>query len=95
MARIRTIKPEYHQDEDLATVSEPAYILGIGLLNHADDEGFFKAHHGLIKAVVFPLREPSVSIHEMLSEASNTGYIDLFPSSDWKEYSEIGLVTGI
>ena len=50
MARIRTIKPEFWQDEDLATLSEPALILAAGLLNHADDEGYFRAHPGLIKA---------------------------------------------
>lgn len=89
MARIRTIKPEFYQDEDLAQVSEPAFILAAGLLNHADDEGYFKAHHGLIKAAVFPLREPSVSIHEMLIELSDVGYIRLFEGSDRKQYGVI------
>lgn len=89
MARIRTIKPEFYQDEDLATVSEPAFILAAGLLNHADDEGYFKAHPGLIKAAVFPLREPSVNIHGMLTELSNVGYIRLFEGSDGKQYGRI------
>lgn len=89
MARIRTIKPEFYQDEDLASLSEPAFILAAGLLNHADDEGYFKAHPGLIKAAVFPLREPSVSIHGMLVELSNIGYIRLFEGSDGKNYGQI------
>nr|MBF6067360.1 primosomal protein [Klebsiella pneumoniae] len=38
MARIRTIKPEFWTDEDMAEVSEPACLLAIGLLNYADDE---------------------------------------------------------
>lgn len=63
MARIRSVKPEMWQDEELAGVSECALLLAVSLLNHADDEGYFPAHEGLIKAACFPLREPSVSIH--------------------------------
>ena len=36
MARIRTIKPEFWTDEDMAEVSEPACLLAIGLLNYAE-----------------------------------------------------------
>ncbi|GAB3287799.1 hypothetical protein [Parahaliea aestuarii] len=86
MARIRTVKPEFWQDEDLAAVSESSLLLAVGLLNHADDEGYFKAHPGLIKAAVFPLREPSLSIHGMFSELSNAGYLELFEGTDGKQY---------
>lgn len=86
MARIRTIKPEFFQDEDLATVSELANLLAVGLLGHADDEGYFRANPALVKSVVFPLREPSVSIHDMLSELSDIGFIKLFKGSDGKDY---------
>lgn len=89
MARIRTIKPEMWQDEDLAQVSEAAMLLAIGLLNHADDEGYFKANPGLVRAAVFPLREPSVSIHGMFSELSNIGFLRLFEGSDGKQYGYI------
>lgn len=90
MARIRTVKPDLWIDEDLAEVSEPAMILAIGLLNHADDEGYFKANPKIISSVIFPIREPSVSIPVMLRELSGIGYIKLFKGSDGKEY---GLVT--
>lgn len=93
MARIRTIKPDFWQDEDLAGVSEPALILAAGLLNHADDEGYFKANPGLIKAAVFPLREPSVSIHEILKELSNIGYLKLYNGIDGKKYGCIASFT--
>lgn len=73
-------------DEDLAIVSESTLLLAIGLLNHSDDEGYFRAHEGLIKAAVFPLREPSVSIQYMLNELSEIGYIKLFKGSDGKSY---------
>ena len=93
MPRIRTVKPEFYQDEDLAGVSETAFILALGLLNQADDEGYFRANPMLIKSQVFPLREPSVSIHGALSELSNIGFIDLFDGSDGKNYGLIASFT--
>ena len=89
MARIRTIKPEMWQSEELAQVSEAAMLLAIGLLNHADDEGYFKANPGLVKAAVFPLREPSMNIHGMLTELSNARYLELFEGVDGKQYGFI------
>lgn len=86
MARIRTIKPEFWQDEDLAGVSETACLLAIGLLNHADDEGYFKANPALVRAAVFPLREPSVSVQCALTELSDIRFIVLFQGSDGKAY---------
>ena len=91
MARIRTIKPEFWQDEDLASCSSHARLTAIGLLNMADDEGFFKAHPALIKAQIFPFDEDSVNIHGVLNELSNIGYISLFEGSDGKKY---GLILG-
>ena len=67
MARIRTIKPEFWTDEDMAELSEPACLLAIGLLNYADDEGYFNANPKLIKAAVFPIREPSVPIPVLIT----------------------------
>lgn len=89
MARIRTVKPEIWQDEDLAEVSETAMLLAIGLLNHADDEGYFKANPALIRAAVFPLREPSVSIQCALDELSNIRFVVLFEGSDGKAYGMV------
>ncbi|ENV3661118.1 hypothetical protein ACFJ57_003098 [Salmonella enterica] len=89
MARIRTIKPEFWTDEDLSEVSEPACLLALGLLNYADDEGYFNANPKLIKASVFPLREPSVPITVQLRELSDCGYISLFSTSDGKNFGVI------
>ena len=86
MARIRTIKPEFWTDEDIASLSEPARLLAIGLLNQADDEGYFKSHPLLLKAAVFPLTEPSVNIHDMIIELTNIGYIACYKGSDGKQY---------
>ncbi len=89
MARIRTIKPEFWTDEDMAEVSEAACLLAIGLLNYADDDGYFNANPKLIKAAVFPIREPSVSIPVMLRELSNHGYLSMFYTSDNRQFGLI------
>lgn len=89
MARIRTIKPEFWTDEDLSLVSESACLLAIGLMNYADDEGYFNANPLLIKAAVFPIREPSSSIPVLIRELSNCGYIEHFLSDDGKHFGRI------
>lgn len=89
MARIRTIKPTFWTDEDMAEVSEAACLLAIGLLNYADDEGYFNANPKLIKAAVFPLREPSGSIPVLLQELSDCGYIRLFSAQNGKRFGLI------
>lgn len=86
MARIRTIKPEFWRDEDLSSVSPEAALLAIGLLNHADDEGYFNANAKLIESDVFPLRELSGSVTGMLKELCGIGYLQLFSGSDGKHY---------
>lgn len=87
--RIRTIKPEFHQDEEMSEVSAEAALLAVGLLNYADDQGWFKFHSKLIESSVFPLRELSVSIHDLLTELSNMGYFTLHDGSDGKKYGYI------
>lgn len=86
MARIRTIKPEFWTDEDMSEVSEAACLLAIGLLNYADDEGYFNANPKLIKAAIFPIREQSGSIPVLMRELSSVGYISLFSGHDGKIY---------
>jgi hypothetical protein len=86
MARIRTIKPEFTQDEDLSALPAETHLLAAGLLCCADDEGYFKANAGLIRSAVFPLRECSVSIHEMLTQLSKVGFIRLGNGQDGKRY---------
>ena len=89
MARIRTIKPEFWRDENLAKVSPEACLLAIGLLNHCDDEGFFNANPKLVESDVFPLRNLSSTTTVLLRELSDIGYINLFSGSDGKTYGHI------
>lgn len=89
MARIRTIKPEFWTHEDLSALPEPTHMLAAALLNHADDEGYFNANLGLVKAACSPLREPSVSIHDSLNHLVRIGYIRLGVASDGKRYGHV------
>jgi hypothetical protein len=54
MARIRTIKPEFWQDERLGTLPVYARLLFIGLWNIADDKGRLRGSPLFIRAQVFP-----------------------------------------
>lgn len=53
MARIRTIKPEFWEDETVATLSRDARLLFIATFNMADDEGLLRWTPDFIKAQVF------------------------------------------
>ena len=57
MPRIRTIVPDFWEDERFTNVSLPAWLLYIGMKNFADDEGVILANPVLIKSKVFPARE--------------------------------------
>lgn len=77
MARIRTIKPEFWQNEQLAKLSEHARLMAIALLNQADDQGCFLANHQLVRAACFPFEEHSKNVLGSLQELSRIGYIEI------------------
>lgn len=57
MPRIRTIIPEFWEDERFTNVSLPAWLLYIGMKNFADDSGVILSNETIIKSKVFPARE--------------------------------------
>lgn len=89
MARIRTIKPEFWMHEVLSQLPEATHMLAAALLNYADDEGYFNANPGLVKAATFPLREPSVSIQDSIKSLEQIGFIRTCTGSDGKRYGHI------
>jgi hypothetical protein len=89
MARIRTIKPEFWTDEELSSIPAESALLAIALLNYADDEGYFKAHPGLVRAGCMPLRDTSGKVSEMLQELVGIGYIRIGTGSDGKKYGQV------
>lgn len=76
MARIRTIKPEFWQNEILARLPAETRLLAIALLNHADDHGYFWASSQLVRAACFPFDECSTNVRRSLDELSSVGWIE-------------------
>jgi hypothetical protein len=89
VARIRTIKPEFWTHEDLSALPEATHMLAAALLNHADDEGYFNANPGLVKAACCPLREPSVSVQDSIISLVSAGYLRIGSASDGKRYGQV------
>ncbi|NKF21554.1 hypothetical protein [Solimonas marina] len=89
MARIRTVKPDFWKHEGLSSLPEATHMLAAALLNYADDEGYFNAHPGLVKAECCPLREPSVSVHDSISALACIGYLRLGTGNDGRRYAHI------
>lgn len=77
MARIRTIKPEFWQNAELAALSEHARLLAIALLNHSDDAGYFKANPFLVRAACAPFDDDSEKIRGSLLDLSAIGFIEV------------------
>ena len=61
MARIRTIKPEFWEDETLAKLPVYARLLFIGTWNFADDNGALLANPVLMKSHIFPYEDIGIS----------------------------------
>lgn len=61
MARIKTIKPEFWEDEKLAKLPVHARLLFIGTWNFADDNGALLANPVLMKSHIFPYEDIGIS----------------------------------
>ena len=61
MTRIRTIKPEFWEDEELAKLPVHARLLFIGTWNFADDNGALLANPVLMKSHIFPYEDIGIS----------------------------------
>ncbi len=57
MARIRTIKPDFYDDEKMGQLTIQANFLYIGMWVFSDDEGVIKRSANWIKSQIFPHRE--------------------------------------
>ena len=74
MARIRTVKPEFFQHEEMASLSPHARLLAIALLQIADRFGRLRWVPMAIHAHAFPY-EPKVKIEALASELESIGYL--------------------
>jgi len=66
MARIRTIKPEFWEDEKIGKLSRDCRLLFIALWNFADDFGVFRANPAVLKSKIFPF-DDSLRVNEVKS----------------------------
>ena len=89
MARIRTIKPEFWLDEDLSELSCETHMFAAALLNHCDDEGYFKANPKLLHAQIFALRDLDGTITVLVQNLENIGYLTVFTGTDGKKYGHV------
>jgi hypothetical protein len=77
MARIRTIKPDFWEDELVAALSRDARLLFIATWNLADDEGRLRWAAPYIKSKVFPYDDDldSPAVAELMGELERTGRV--------------------
>lgn len=98
MARIRTLKPEFHSSVQVMACSRDARLLFISLWNFCDDEGRLSANPLQIKARVFPgdsLAPDEIDV--WLSELHAVGLIDIYEVDEkrwlavtgWKNHQKI------
>lgn len=87
--RIRTIKPSFWTNEKLAELSDFERLLAIGLLNYADDRGFFWANSKMIRGSLFPFEEDSKKILKAAERLAAIGYIQLGTTRDGRSVGKI------
>nr|WSX75870.1 hypothetical protein OH826_19645 [Streptomyces sp. NBC_00899] len=91
MARIRTIKPEAWDSEDLASVPVTAMLTFFGLLTLADDAGRFRAHPAIIHGRLWALRPEHTPVHVAadLEQLAAAGLICQYTGCDGRTYLHI------
>lgn len=91
MARIRTIKPEAWDSEDLASVPVTAMLTFFGLLTLADDAGRFRAHPAIIHGRLWALRPEHTPVHVAadLEQLAAAGLICRYTGCDGRTYLHI------
>lgn len=89
MARIRTIKPDFWNHPVMSALPDAARLAAIGLLNLADDEGYFFANPALVRSFLWPFDECSTKARTALETLSKCGFIEIRES---QSHGEIGLI---
>lgn len=81
MARIRTIKPEFWEDESVGTLSHPARLLFLGSLNLADDEGLLRWNEMYISSSIFPYdKVRPITVKSWMAELVDNDFIFSYKS---------------
>lgn len=89
MARIRTIKPEFFDDEKLASCSRDARLAFIGMISQSDDFGVVKGSDAWLRARIFPYDEvTNAEMRAWIEELEQIGIVRRF-ISDGETYLAI------
>ncbi len=76
--RIRTVKPEFYQHQGIASLPREVRFFAIGLLNWADDYGYFLSHPALIAGAVVPYDvDGRKFVESAIKKLVEIGYIEL------------------
>lgn len=75
--RIRTIKPEFWAHPVMARQDDSTKLLALGLLNYADDEGYFYADEKLIRSSLRPFDDDSTIVRRSLERLLKIGYLSI------------------
>lgn len=92
MARIRTIKPEFWEDEVIGTLSTCARLLFIASWNVADDEGLLRWTPPYLKSVAF-MYDDAIGVGEVagyMDEIERSGLV--YPYRGGKAKQQLGYV---
>lgn len=79
MGRIRTIKPKFFKNEDLAALPYQSRLLFIGLWTEADKEGRLEDRPKRLKAELFPYDD--LDINQELGCLANAGFLTRYESN--------------
>lgn len=89
MARIRTVKPSFWGDDEIADLSIGARYLALGLISFADDQGRFLASINAITGYVFPHDDLTPKkVRDWMDELTSVGFIRRY-SVGKREYGHI------
>lgn len=98
MARIRSLKPEIHEDEAVGELSDPAFRLFVGLITQADDWGRLKGDPRLLSSQVWPYHPKTTEeIETWLAELDRADLIQRYAHAgrpficlpSWAEHQRI------
>lgn len=72
------MKPEFWTHPLLSKLQDHSRLMAIGVLNLADDEGYFRAESALVRAALRPFDDGTEKTTEALRELSSIGYVTVF-----------------
>mgnify|MGYP006921374903 CR=1 FL=1 len=75
--RIRTVKPEFWTHPVMGRQSPEIQLLALGLLNLADDDGYFLADSELIRSALTPFSDSSRIVHGSITTLVSVGWIEV------------------